>query len=58
MLVFYLLIYNGNMSMSVLVKGLESERITSMREKVVNRIDVGAVESALRRESLVRGDLP
>jgi hypothetical protein len=58
MLVFYLLIYNGNMSMSVLGKGLESERITSMREKVVNRIDVGAVESALRRESLVRGDLP
>jgi len=58
MLVFYLLIYNGKMSMSVLGKGLESERITSMREKVVNRIDVGAVESALRRESLVRGDLP
>ncbi|CAM8625657.1 hypothetical protein MCEMIH22_00309 [Candidatus Methylacidiphilaceae bacterium] len=58
MLVIYLLIYNRNMSMSVLGKGLESERITSMREKAVNRIEVGAGESALQKVSLVWGSLP
>jgi hypothetical protein len=58
MLVFYLLIYNRNMSPSVSGKAPKSEWITSMTEKVVNRIEVGLVDSARHRVSLVRGDLP
>ena len=57
MSVFYLLIYSRPMSMSVLGKAPKSERITSMTEKAVNRVEVGAGESVLQRESLVRGDL-
>jgi hypothetical protein len=39
-------------------KSPKSERITSMTEKVVNRIEVGTGESVLQRVYLVRGDLP
>jgi hypothetical protein len=58
MLVFYFFIYNRIMSPSVSGKAPKSEWITSMTEKVVNRIGVGTGDNALQQESLVRGDLP
>jgi hypothetical protein len=58
MLVFYFFIYTWKMSPLLSGKVPKSERITSMTEKVVNRIEVGLVDSARHRVSLVRGDLP
>jgi hypothetical protein len=58
MLVFYFFIYTWKMSPLLSGKVPKSERITSMTEKVVNRIEVGLVDSARPRVSLVRGDLP
>jgi hypothetical protein len=58
MLVFYFFIYTWKMSPSVSGKAPKSERITSMTEKVVNRIEVGVGNNALQQESLVRSDLP
>jgi len=58
MLVFYFFIYTWKMSPSVSGKAPKSERITSMTEKVVNRIEVSTGDNALQRVYLVRGDLP
>ena len=58
MLVFYFLNYTWNMSPLLSGKVPKSERITSITEKVVNRIEVGVGNNTLQQKSLVRGDLP
>jgi hypothetical protein len=58
MLVFYFFIYTWEMSPLLSGKVPKSERITSMTEKVVNRIEVGVGNNTLQQESLVRGALP
>jgi hypothetical protein len=58
MLVFYFFIYTWKMSPLLSGKVPKSERITSMTEKVVNRIEVGVGNNTLQRAFLVRGDLP
>ena len=58
MLVFYFFIYTWKMSPLLSGKVPKSKRITSMTEKVVNRIEAGVGNNTLQQESLVRGDLP
>jgi hypothetical protein len=58
MLVFYFFIYTWKMSPLLSGKVPKSERITSITEKVFNRIEVGVGNNTLQQKSLVRGDLP